>query len=75
LGAVRRTKTEAKVSQRAEVTKLIITADTKTAKMLRANLQDLRNAGSLQEIEFIESDSNAEPAKVSAQVTLASPLN
>jgi hypothetical protein len=43
--------------------------------MLQANLQDLRNAGSLQEIEFIKSDSNAEPAKVSAQVTLASPLN
>ena len=75
LGAVRRTKTEAKVSQRAEVAKLVVTADEKTVKMLRANLSDLRNAGSLQEIEFVVSDSNSEPAKVFAQVTLAAPLN
>ncbi|MFZ8893156.1 MAG: class I tRNA ligase family protein, partial [Ilumatobacteraceae bacterium] len=75
LGAVRRTKTEAKVSQRAEVAKLVVTADEKTVKMLQANLSDLRNAGSLQEIEFVVSDSNSEPAKVSAQVTLAAPLN
>ncbi|MFZ9369878.1 MAG: valine--tRNA ligase, partial [Ilumatobacteraceae bacterium] len=67
LGAVRRTKTEAKVSQRAEVAKLVVTADEKTVKMLQANLSDLRNAGSLQEIEFVVSDSNSEPAKVSAQ--------
>ncbi|MFM7650252.1 MAG: class I tRNA ligase family protein, partial [Acidimicrobiaceae bacterium] len=63
LGAVRRTKTEAKVSQRAEVAKLVVTADEKTVKMLQANLSDLRNAGSLQEIEFVVSDSNSEPAK------------
>ncbi|MDP5088370.1 MAG: valine--tRNA ligase, partial [Ilumatobacteraceae bacterium] len=75
LGAVRRTKTEAKVSQRAEVAKLVVTADEKTVKMLQANLSDLRNAGSLQEIEFVVSDSNSEPAKVFAQVTLAAPLN
>jgi valyl-tRNA synthetase len=75
LGAVRRTKTEAKVSQRAEVAKLVVTADEKTVKMLQANLSDLRNAGSLKEIEFVVSDSNSEPTKISAQVTLAAPLN
>jgi valyl-tRNA synthetase len=75
LGAVRRTKTEAKVSQRAEVAKLVVTADDETLKMLRANLSDLRNAGSLKEIEFVLSDSSAEPAKVSVQVTLTAPLN
>ncbi|MDA0286053.1 MAG: valine--tRNA ligase, partial [Actinobacteria bacterium] len=75
LGAVRRTKTEAKVSQRAEVAKLVITADAKTVTMLQANLLDLRNAGSLQEIEFVVSDSNSEPTNLSAQVTLAAPLN
>ncbi len=75
LGTVRRTKTEAKVSQRAEVAKLVITADAKTAKMLQANLSDLRNAGSLQEIEFVVSNSNSEPTNLSAQVTLAAPLN
>ena len=75
LGAVRRTKTEAKVSQRAEVAKLVVTANEKTVKMLQANLSDLRNAGSLQEIEFVTSDANSEPSKVFAQVTLAAPLN
>ncbi len=75
LGVIRRTKTEAKVSQRAEVTKLVVTAEAKTVSMLQANLLDLRNAGSLQAIEFVVSDSNSEPTNLSAQVTLATPLN
>ncbi len=75
LGAVRRTKTEAKVSQRAQVAKLAITADANTVEMLKINLLDLRNAGSLQEVEFVESQSNTETEKVSVQVTLATPLN
>ncbi len=75
LGAVRRTKTEAKVSQRAEVSKLVITADSRTVSILQSNLLDLRNAGSLQEIDFVISDSSSELAKVSVQVTLAAPLN
>jgi valyl-tRNA synthetase len=75
LGAVRRTKTEAKVSQRAEVSKLVITADSHTVSILQSNLLDLRNAGSLQEIDFVISDSSSELAKVSVQVTLAAPLN
>ena len=75
LGAVRRTKTEAKVSQRAEVSKLVITTDSRTVSILQSNLLDLRNAGSLQEIDFVISDSSSELAKVSVQVTLAAPLN
>jgi valyl-tRNA synthetase len=75
LGAVRRTKTEAKVSQRAEVSKLVITADSHTVSILQSNLLDLRNAGSLQEIDFVISDSNSEPTNLSVQVTLAAPLN
>jgi valyl-tRNA synthetase len=75
LGAVRRTKTEAKVSQRAEVSKLVITAGSHTVSILQSNLLDLRNAGSLQEIDFVISDSNSEPTNLSVQVTLAAPLN
>ena len=75
LGVVRRTKTEAKVSQRAQIAKLVITADETTVKLLQANLSDLRSAGSLQEIEFVSSDSGDDSAKLSAQVTLAAPLN
>lgn len=75
LGVIRRTKTEAKVSQRAEVAKLVVTAEAKTVSMLQANLLDLRNAGSLQAIEFVVSDSNSEPTNLSTHVTLATPLN
>ena len=81
LASVRRAKTEAKVSQRAEVAKLVITADAKSIKLLQENLGDLRNAGALQEIEFNPASSSASSASVSdsiavsAQVTLATPLN
>ena len=75
LAAVRRAKTEAKVSQRAEVAKLKITSDAKTLTVLRTNIDDLRNAGALQEIEYTESSSDGESREITAQVTLAAPLN
>ena len=75
LAAVRRAKTEAKVSQRAEVAKLKVTADAKTLGVLRTNIDDLRNAGALQEIEYTESSSDGESREITAQVTLAAPLN
>ncbi|MEY3816911.1 MAG: valyl-tRNA synthetase [Actinomycetota bacterium] len=75
LAAVRRAKTEAKVSQRAEVAKLKVTSDAKTLKVLRTNIDDLRNAGALKEIEYTESSSDGESREITAQVTLAAPLN
>ena len=75
LAAVRRAKTEAKVSQRAEVAKLKVTSDAKTLTVLRTNIDDLRNAGALQEIEYTESSSDGESREITAQVTLAAPLN
>ena len=75
LAAVRRAKTEAKVSQRAEVAKLNVTSDAKTLNVIRTNIDDLRNAGALQEIEYTESSSDGESREITAQVTLATPLN
>jgi valyl-tRNA synthetase len=75
LAAVRRAKTEAKVSQRAEVAKLKVTSDAKTLNVLRTNIDDLRNAGALQEIEYTESSSDGESREITTQVTLAAPLN
>ena len=75
LAAVRRAKTEAKVSQRAEVAKLNVTSDAKTLNVIRTNIDDLRNAGALQEIEYTESSSDGESREITAQVTLAAPLN
>lgn len=74
LAAVRRAKTEAKVSQRAEVSHLVVTTSTATIDLLKANILDLRNAGALQEIKFVASDSQTKAQEIVAQVTLATPL-
>ena len=74
LAAVRRAKTEAKVSQRAEVAELVVTASPATIALLQANILDLRNAGALQEIKFIASSSQTITQEINAQITLATPL-
>ena len=74
LAAVRRSKTEAKVSQRAEVSQLVVTAPLATIELLKANIVDLRNAGALQEITFVSSASQTTTQEISTQVTLATPL-
>ena len=74
LAAVRRAKTEAKVSQRAEVEELIITASSATIKLLQTNILDLQNAGALKQIKFVESISQTVAQEITAQVTLATPL-
>ena len=74
LAAVRRSKTEAKVSQRAEVSQLVVTAPLETIELLKANIVDLRNAGALQEITFVTSASQTTTQEISTQVTLATPL-
>ena len=74
LAAVRRAKTEAKVSQRAEVAELVVTASPATIALLQANILDLRNAGALQEIKFVASNSQTIAQEIDAQITLATPL-
>ena len=74
LAAVRRAKTEAKVSQRAEVSQLVVSAPLATIDLLKANILDLRNAGALQEIKFVPSTSQTTTQDITAQVTLATPL-
>ena len=74
LAAVRRAKTEAKVSQRAEVSQLVVTAPLATIDLLKANILDLRNAGALQETKFVTSTSQTTTQEITAQVTLAAPL-
>ena len=56
LARVRRTKTEAKVSQRAEVTKLTITLPSPTHESFRAGTADLSEAGSVTTIELVEGE-------------------
>ena len=52
LAVIRRTKTEAKVSQRAEVEHVMVNATEKQISLLRMGLIDLLNAGVAQQIEF-----------------------
>ena len=52
LAVIRRTKTEAKVSQRAEVEHVLVNANDSQIALLQAGLVDLLNAGVAQKIEF-----------------------
>jgi valyl-tRNA synthetase len=52
LAVIRRTKTEAKVSQRAEVEHVSVSATKVQIDAIEKSLEDLRNAGAIANIEF-----------------------
>ncbi|HQZ36553.1 MAG TPA: class I tRNA ligase family protein, partial [Ilumatobacteraceae bacterium] len=52
LAAIRRTKTEAKVSQKAQVALLVIAASAETQELLAAAEGDLRDAGSIESVRY-----------------------
>ena len=52
LATIRRTKTEAKVSQRAEVDHVLVSATENQISLLQLGVVDLLNAGVAQQIEF-----------------------
>ena len=57
LAVIRRTKTEAKVSQRAEVEHVLVSATDPQISLLQFGLVDLLNAGVAQKIEFSRQES------------------
>ena len=57
LAVIRRTKTEAKVSQRAEVEHVLVSATDAQTSLLQLGLVDLLNAGVAQKIEFVSQTS------------------
>ena len=57
LAVIRRTKTEAKVSQRAEVEHVLVSATAAQTALLQFGLVDLLNAGVAQKIEFSQHES------------------
>ena len=57
LAVIRRTKTEAKVSQRAEVEHVLVSATEAQTSLLQFGLVDLLNAGVAQKIEFSQHES------------------
>jgi valyl-tRNA synthetase len=56
LAAVRRAKTEAKVSQRAEIERLVVQGPTDVHEAVQRAVADLREAGSIRTIEFEVAD-------------------
>jgi valyl-tRNA synthetase len=52
LAAIRRTKTEAKVSQKAIVSQLVVSAPAATQALVKAAESDLRDAGSIAEVQY-----------------------
>ena len=67
LAQVRRAKTEAKVSQRAVVERLVVHASAATRSSVEASAGDLRDAGSIVDISFVLG------TVTSCEVTLAPP--
>ena len=59
LAAIRRAKTEAKVSQKAVVSLLVVTAPTATQSLLVAAEGDLRDAGSVETVRYETGDNLA----------------
>jgi valyl-tRNA synthetase len=58
LGQVRRAKTEAKVSQRAEVASLAVTVPNGVEHAIDAGLDDLREAGSIRDVTVVPAEVN-----------------
>ena len=67
IGIIRRTKTESKVSQRAQVAHVNVFATQPQIDYIVASLDDLRNAGAIEAIEFSAHDESV----ISASVRLA----
>ena len=60
LGAIRRAKTEAKVSQRAEVATLVVTASDDALRAVSATFGDLVFAGSIRSSELVANSGSTE---------------
>jgi valyl-tRNA synthetase len=65
LAAIRRTKTEAKASQKAAVSLAVVHGPTEVLALVRSAAEDLGDAGSVAEFQWVEAD------ELSCAVTLA----
>jgi valyl-tRNA synthetase len=71
LSEIRRTKTEAKVSQRAGVARVVVTCDAARVEAVRRAQADLVRAGSVAEFAVVAGDNDAADGAVHITVTLA----
>ena len=71
IGVIRRTKTEAKLSQRAEVEYTSVSATDAQIALLKACIGDLQNAGVVPAIEFVSHTAGDSVAHIATTVRLA----
>ena len=71
LSEIRRTKTEAKVSQRAGVARVVVTCGAEQSAAVRATQSDIVRAGSVAEFAVVAADDAAEDSGIRVAVTLA----
>jgi valyl-tRNA synthetase len=71
LSEIRRTKTAAKVSQRAGVARVVVTCDAARVEAVRRAQADLERAGSVAEFAVVAGDNDAADGAVHVTVTLA----
>jgi valyl-tRNA synthetase len=71
IGVIRRTKTEAKLSQRAEVEYTSVSATDVQIALLKACIGDLQNAGVVPAIEFVAHTAGDSAAHIATTVRLA----
>ena len=68
IALIRRSKTEAKVSQRVAVTGAVVSGSASAIAAIKAGWADIADAGSVQSVEFVERDGD-----ITVNVTLAPP--
>jgi valyl-tRNA synthetase len=71
IGVIRRTKTEAKLSQRAEVEYTSVSATEAQIALLKVCIGDLQNAGVVPAIEFVVHTAGDSAAHIATTVRLA----
>jgi valyl-tRNA synthetase len=71
IGVIRRTKTEAKLSQRAEVEYTSVSATDAQIALLKVCIGDLQNAGVVPAIEFVSHTAGDSVAHIATTVRLA----
>jgi hypothetical protein len=71
IGVIRRTKTEAKLSQRAEVEYTSVSATDAQIALLKVCIGDLQNAGVVPAIEFVSHTAGDSVAHIVTTVRLA----
>jgi valyl-tRNA synthetase len=68
LSLVRKAKSEAKVSMRADVSRVVVTANAEVLARVQGGVEDLRAAGRIAELELVASDGPGDAVAVDVEL-------